>query len=54
MRLPGVIRENERARQRRRSCEGFSACLEGGDLIYSNYIGFQSPWHLYESGAPLD
>jgi predicted ATPase/signal transduction histidine kinase len=33
--------------------QGFNACLEGGDLIYSNYIGFQSPWHLYESGAPL-
>jgi signal transduction histidine kinase len=33
---------------------GFRACLEGGDLIYSNYIGFQAPWHLYESGAPLD
>jgi predicted ATPase/signal transduction histidine kinase/tRNA A-37 threonylcarbamoyl transferase component Bud32 len=33
---------------------GFLACLEGGDLVYSNYIGFQSPWHLYESGAPLD
>jgi tetratricopeptide (TPR) repeat protein len=33
---------------------GFRACLEGGDLIYSNYIAFQSIWHLWESGDPLD
>ena len=33
---------------------GFIACLEGGDLIYSNYIGFQSPWHALESGWSLD
>ncbi|MBA3818167.1 MAG: AAA family ATPase [Deltaproteobacteria bacterium] len=32
---------------------GFAACVRGGDHIYSNYIGFQAPWHLYESGAPL-
>ncbi len=32
---------------------GFRACVDGGDLIYSNYIGFQMPWHLLESGAPL-
>lgn len=32
---------------------GFQACRENGDLIYSNYIGFQSPWHLWESGRPL-
>jgi len=33
---------------------GFAACVRGGDHIYSNYIGFQAPWHLYESGAALD
>ncbi len=32
---------------------GFAACVRAGDHIYSNYIGFQAPWHLYESGAPL-
>ncbi|HYX36119.1 MAG TPA: ATP-binding sensor histidine kinase [Oligoflexus sp.] len=34
--------------------KGFAACVEGGDLIYSNYIGFQSPWHVWESGASLE
>ncbi|WP_428332118.1 sensor histidine kinase [Novosphingobium sp.] len=33
--------------------QGFNACLESGDLIYSNYIGFQAPWHLLETGEPL-
>ena len=33
---------------------GFRACIEGGDLIYSNYIGFQSIWHLWEKGEPLE
>lgn len=33
---------------------GFQACLEGGDLIYSNYIAFQMPWHAYEAGLTLD
>jgi predicted ATPase len=33
---------------------GFRACVEGGDLIYSNYIAFQSIWHLWEKGEPLD
>ncbi|MBA3464333.1 MAG: AAA family ATPase [Deltaproteobacteria bacterium] len=32
---------------------GFAACVRAGDHIYSNYIGFQAPWHLYEAGAPL-
>ncbi len=32
---------------------GFAACIAGGDLIYSNYIGFQAPWHAFEAGLPL-
>ncbi|MDB4942478.1 MAG: Signal transduction histidine kinase CheA [Labilithrix sp.] len=32
---------------------GFAACVRGGDHIYSNYIGFQAPWHLYEAGTLL-
>jgi len=33
---------------------GFQSCLDGGDLIYSSYIAFQSPWHAFEAGLPLE
>ena len=32
---------------------GFAACVRGGDHIYSNYIGFQAPWHSIEAGTAL-
>jgi predicted ATPase/signal transduction histidine kinase len=33
--------------------QGFEACVQGGDLIYSNYIGFQKPWHMFEAGINI-
>jgi len=32
---------------------GFAACIEAGDLIYSNYIASQGVWQAYERGETL-
>jgi PAS domain S-box-containing protein len=34
--------------------QAFAACLEGGDLLYAGYIGYNAVWLLLESGATLD
>ncbi|HKP58965.1 MAG TPA: AAA family ATPase [Polyangiales bacterium] len=31
----------------------FTACLAAGDLVYGNYVAFQSIWHAFEMGKPL-
>ncbi len=31
----------------------FAACLAAGDLVYGNYVAFQSVWHAFETGKPL-
>jgi len=31
----------------------FAACLAAGDLVYGNYVAFQSVWHAFEMGKPL-
>lgn len=31
----------------------FAACLAAGDLVYGNYVAFQSIWHALEMGKPL-
>ncbi|HKU43542.1 MAG TPA: ATP-binding protein, partial [Polyangiales bacterium] len=31
----------------------FAACLAAGDLVYGNYVAFQSIWHAFETGKPL-
>lgn len=34
--------------------KAFSACLEAGDMIYSNYVAFQGVWQSFERGETLD